>query len=202
MDELDDRLRHGDPLPPGWSPEPPDGPRARALLEHVMSTPVLESTDESAPRRSPRRWWWLGAFAAAAVVLVVGGVLLANRGGGSDDQAVAFQLPGADAAMQMCLPVTDYVPDPAAQAFAGTVAAVDAAGVTMDVDRWYTTTGEQADVVTLTGGTDVSVALDGVEFVEGQSYLVTVLNGEVQICGVSAPASPELEGLYDQWYGS
>jgi hypothetical protein len=166
-----------------------------------MSTPVLESTDESTPRRSRRRWWWLGAF-AAAIVLAVGGVLVANRGGGSDEQALAFQLPGADAAMQMCLAVTDYVPDPAAQAFAGTVTGVDAAGVTLDVDRWYTTTGEQADVVNLTAGTDVSVALDGVEFVEGQPYLVTVLNGEVQICGVSAPATPELEALYDQWYGS
>jgi hypothetical protein len=36
----------------------------------------------------------------------------------------------------------------------------------MEVDRWYTTTGERADVVNLTAGTDVSVALDGVEFVE------------------------------------
>jgi DNA-directed RNA polymerase specialized sigma24 family protein len=62
--------------------------------------------------------------------------------------------------------------------------------------------GEQADVVTLTAGTDVSVALDGVEFVDGQRYLVTVLNGEVQICGISAPATPELEALCDQWYGS
>jgi hypothetical protein len=102
----------------------------------------------------------------------------------------------------MCLPVTDYVPDPTAQAFAGTVTAVDAALVTMDVERWYTTTGQQADIVNLTGGTDVSVALDGVEFVEGQRYLVTVPDGEVQICGVSAPATPELEALYDQWYGS
>jgi hypothetical protein len=202
MDELENRLRRRDPLPPEWSPEPPDGPRARALLEHVMSTPVLEPTDESTARRSPRRrWWWLGAF-AAAIVLVVGGVLLANRGGGSEEQAVAFQLPGADAALQMCLAVTDYVPDPAAQAFSGTVTGVDAAGVTLDVDHWYTTTSEQADVVNLTAGTDVSVALDGVEFVEGQRYLVTVVNGEVQICGVSAPASPELEALYGQWYGS
>jgi hypothetical protein len=201
MHEFDDRLRRSDPLPPGWSPEPPDGPRARALLEHVMSTPVIESTDESSPRRSPRRWWWLGAF-AAAVVLVVGGVLLANRGRSSDEEAVAFQLPGADAAMQMCLPVTDYVPDPTAQAFAGTVTKVDATGVTMDVDRWYTTNGEQADVVSLTAGTDVSVALDGVEFVDGQRYAVTVLNGEVQICGISAPATRELEALYDRWYGS
>jgi hypothetical protein len=167
-----------------------------------MSTPVIEPTDETTSRRSPRRWWWLGAAAAAIAVLAVGGALLANRGGSSDEQAVTFQLPGADASMQMCLAVTDYVPDPAAQAFAGTVTAVDAAGVTLDVDHWYTTTGDQAGVVTLTAGTDVSVALDGVEFVEGQRYLVTVLNGEVQICGVSAPATPELEALYDQWYGS
>ena len=48
----------------------------------------------------------------------------------------------------------------------------------------------------------MSVALDGVEFVVGRRYLVTVVNGEVQICGVSAPATPELEALYEQWYGS
>jgi hypothetical protein len=202
MHELDERLRRSDPLPPGWSPEPPDGLRARALLEQVMSTPVKEPTDETTSRRSPRRWWWLGAVAAALVPLVVGGVILANSGGSSDEHAVAFQLPGADAAMQMCLAVTDYVPDPAAQAFAGTVTAVDAVGATLEVDHWYTTSGEPADIVTLTAGTDVSVALDGVEFVEGQRYHVTVLNGEVQICGVSAPATPEPEALYDQWYGS
>lgn len=85
---------------------------------------------------------------------------------------------------------------------AGTVTAIDGTTVTVEVDRWYTGTGEQPEVVNLTGGTDVSVALDGVEFVVGQPYLVTAVDGEVQICGVSAPATPELEALYEQWCGS
>jgi hypothetical protein len=167
-----------------------------------MTTPVLEPTERSTPPRPRRRWRWLGAAAAAAVLLAAGGLFVANRDGGSEERAVTYQLPGSDASMQMCLPVTDFVPDAGAQAFAGTVTAVDAGRVTLDVDRWYTGTGQQADVVTLAAGTDVSVALDGVEFVPGEPYLVTVLNGEVQICGVSGPASPELAALYDQWYGS
>jgi hypothetical protein len=218
MDELDERLRRSDPLGPEWSPEPPDGPRARALLEHVMSTPVVEETARPpAPARSRRRWWLIGAGAAAVIALGVGGVVLTTDDDGTEQASVpstapstppaaipaaSFQLPGADASMQMCLAVTEYIPDPAAEAFAGTVTAIDGTTVTMDVDRWYTGTGEQADVVNLTGGTDVSVALDGVEFVVGQRYLVTAVNGEVQICGVSAPAAPDLEALYGQWYGS
>lgn len=206
MDELDERLQRSDPLGAGWSPEPPDGPRARALLEHVMSTPLTEDqTGPPGPARSRRRWWLVGAGAAAVIALGVGGLLLAGGDDEPDESAapaLAFQLPGGDPAMQMCLPVTDFVPDPAAQAFAGTVTAVDGTTVTLEVDRWYTGEGEQADVVTLTGGTDVSVALDGVEFVVGERYLVTALNGEVTICGISAPATPELEALYEQWYGS
>jgi hypothetical protein len=222
MDELDERLRHSDPLDPEWSPEPPDGPRGRELLERIMSTPLVEDTARPpAPARSRRRWWLVGAGAAAVVALGVGGVMLATDDDGSEEAAVpstapptapatppavtpavSFQLPGADASMQMCLAVTEYIPDPTAEAFAGTVTGIDGTTVTMDVDRWYTDTGEQADVVSLTGGTDVSVALDGVEFVVGQPYLVTAVNGEVQICGVSAPAAPDLEALYEQWYGS
>jgi ferric-dicitrate binding protein FerR (iron transport regulator) len=219
MDELDERLRHSDPLDPEWSPEPPDGPRARELLERIRNTPLVEETARPpAPARSRRRWWLVGAGAAAVVALGVGGVMLAaDDDNGSEQAAVpstapstppaptpagSFQLPGADASMQMCLAVTEYVPDPAAQAFAGTVTAIDGTTVTLGVDRWYTDTGEQSDVVNLTGGTDVSVALDGVEFVVGQRYLVTAVNGEVQICGVSAPAAPDLEALYEQWYGS
>jgi hypothetical protein len=218
MDELDARLRHSDPLDPQWSPEPPDGPRARELLEQIMSTPLVEETARPpAPARSRRRWWLVGAGAAAAIALGVGGVMLAMDDDRSEQAtapstaastppaatpAVSFQLPGADASMQMCLAVTEYVPDPTAQAFAGTVTAIDGSTVTMDVDRWYTDTGEQAEVVNLTGGTDVSVALDGVDFIVGQQYLVTAVNGEVQICGVSAPTAPDLEALYEQWYGS
>ena len=99
-------------------------------------------------------------------------------------------------------PVTDFIPDPSAQAFAGTVTAVEANTVTLEVDRWYTGDANQPGVVVLAAGTDVPVALDGVEFLVGERYLVTTLGGEVLICGISAPASPDLEALYAQWYGS
>jgi len=205
VDELDERLRRSDPLPPGWSPEPPDGPRARALLEHIVSNPVIEATE--APPRSSRRRWWIGAAAAAAAVAVVAvvGVIVATRDG-SDEPTVApatFQLPGSGGpTMQSCLPVTDFVPDRSAQAFAGTVTAVEASTVTLDVDRWYTGDSDQPAEVVLAAGTDVPVALDGVDFVVGERYLVTTLNGEVLICGISAPATADLEALYGQWYGS
>ena len=68
----------------------------------------------------------------------------------------------------------------------------------LDVDRWYA--GGDADRVQLRGA-DQSVALDGVEFVVGEDYLVTAAEGVVQVCGVSGPATPELEQLYDGWYG-
>jgi hypothetical protein len=204
VNELDERLRRSDPLPPGWSPESPAGPRARALLEQIVSNPVLEAPDVPTPRPASRRRWWIGAAAAAAAILAVGGVILATRDG-SDEPAAApatFQLPGSGPTMQSCLPVTEFTPDPSSQAFAGTVTAVDDDTVTLEVDRWYTGDGDQAGVVVLSAGTDVPVALDGVEFVAGERYLVTTFNGEVLTCGISAPATPDLEALYGQWYGS
>ena len=46
------------------------------------------------------------------------------------------------------------------------------------------------------------VALDGVEFQQGGDYLVGVLDGQVLICGISAPYDPALEALYDQWFAA
>jgi hypothetical protein len=204
VNDLDERLRRLDPLPSGWSPEPPDGPRARALLEHILSSPVIDPTE--APRRTPRRsWWWAGAAAAAVAVVAVVGVIVANRDGSDEPTAApaTFQLPGTGGpTMSSCLPVTDFTPDPTSQAFAGTVTATEANTVTLEVDRWYTGDAGQPGVVVLAAGTDVPVALDGVEFVVGERYLVTTLAGEVLICGISAPATPDLEALYAEWYGS
>jgi len=117
----------------------------------------------------------------------------------SEPVVATYSLPGGDPTTQMCLPVADSIIPPNAVAFGGTVASVDANGVTIDVDHWYT--DGDADQVVLKGGTDVSVALDGVEFVAGDRYLVTVIDDIVSICGVSGPVSPELEQLYTQWYG-
>ncbi len=133
------------------------------------------------------------------------GVIVANRDGSDEPIAapVTFQLPGTGGpTMSSCLPVTDFTPDPTSQAFAGTVTAAEGNTVTLEVDQWYTGDADQPAEVVLAAGTDVPVALDGVDFVVGERYLVTTLAGEVLICGVSAPATPDLEALYAQWYGS
>ena len=78
---------------------------------------------------------------------------------------------------------------------------VTADSVVVDVDQTFA--GAEVDVATLAAGPDVTaVALDGVEFVPGQRYLVTVVDGRVQTCGVSGPASPELEAIYAGWFGA
>ena len=81
-------------------------------------------------------------------------------------------------------------------ALAGTVTAIEPRRVTLEVDRWYR--GGDADLVTIGVQDTNSVALDGVEFVEGERYLVTATNGVVNGCGFSGPATPELEQAFEQ----
>jgi hypothetical protein len=196
--ELEQRLRRVDPMPPGVTVDPVDGPRARALLEKIMSAPPVE-----APAPPSRRRWpvaaWAGAAAAAAIVVAV--VAIVAVGGSSDDDEVtaSFALQPSDP-MAMCMAIDEMPPPgPGAVAFGGTVTEVTDSAVTIDVDRMYS--GDELDTVTLTTGPDVTtVALDGVEFVGGERYLVTVVDGVVGICGMSGPATPELEAVYDRWF--
>ena len=46
----------------------------------------------------------------------------------------------------------------------------------------------------------IESGLEGVEFVVGSEYLVTVLDGQVLTCGLSGPADPVLEGIYEGWF--
>ena len=43
-----------------------------------------------------------------------------------------------------------------------------------------------------------SAALDGVDFGQGQRYLLTATGGVVNGCGFSGPATPELERAFDE----
>lgn len=197
--ELEQRLQRIDPVPTSASVDPVDGPRARALMEQIMTTSPTETSAVEGPAPPRRRWSITLAGAAAAVAI---GITVAVVSGGPSDEPVAatYALQATDL-MAMCLAVDEAPPPPSgAVAFAGTVTAVTSDGVTLDVDRTYA--GEEADVVTLATGPEVTaVELDGVEFVTGERYLITVVDGLVQICGVSGPASPELEAIYDRWFG-
>jgi hypothetical protein len=207
FEQLERRLRGIDPHPPEVPVERADSPSALALMRRTMDTDFSLEAPPSPSNRERRRVVTVALGAAAAAVLLFGALALFVEDAGDspapDDPAAvvqSFALPFSDPASTMCLPVAEAVIPPDALAFAGTVIALRPGGtVEMVVDRWYT--AGEADVVRLESGTNVSVALDGVEFAVNEQYLVTVIDGTVAICGVSGPVSPELEQLYEQWYG-
>ena len=205
-DELEARLRRADPAAAGAPVRPADGPDAGILRRTIMDDEILTS-DGTRSRPAPVPLWRrpivlgaVGAAAAAAVVITVVAVT-----GGDDDPiasgpTLTYELAGGSGTIAgMCMPVADIEPISGADAFAGTVVSVDDEFVVLDVDRWYAGGGDAARIQLR--GADQSVALDGVDFVVGEDYLVTAAQSVVQVCGVSGPATPELEQLYEQWYG-
>ena len=88
-------------------------------------------------------------------------------------------------------------------AFAGTVTGVAPEQVTLEVDRWYRApAGGEVDVVTLTTPAATSSAVfDGVAFSSGDRFLVTATDGAVNGCGLSGPATAELEASFERAFG-
>lgn len=197
-DELEQRLRAADPVPAAVPVQPPRHPRARTLVERIMTDTQAPVSLDPAPRAGSRRGLAVAAAAAAVVALAAGAVAL---GGGGDDEptSVALTLP-ADDMMAMCLEVTPAtLRDVATLAFEGTVTSTDAATTTLSVDRWFA--GEEVDevVVTTPDGSDTAL-LGSITFEAGGSYLVAADDGEVRSCGLTGSASPELEAIYEEAY--
>lgn len=193
---------------PARTHEPVDRRRAAELLERIMATPVR--TSPSAPPATagarPRRTAWLAAAAAAVLVAGAGaGLALRDNHKGTPHKAaptqLALSLPGGGGvSIGSCVPFNTAVLKDMSPAFRGTVVAVAAGSVTLDVDKWYA--GGNADQVVLTqpGGT-TSAALDGVEFEQGKVYLVTAANGAVNGCGYSGPVTADLQRAFDEAFG-
>ena len=165
--------------------------------DDVLTDDVRTSATPPPLWRRPLVLAAVGAAAAAAVVITIVAV-----NGGTDPVPLAVTTAtydlGAAGIMQSCLPLADIQPSPGADALAGTVLSIDEEHVVLDVDHWYA--GGDAERVVLNAA-DQNVALDGVEFVVGDRYLVSATDDVVMVCGVSGPATPELEQLYDEWYG-
>jgi len=201
-DELQQRLRRIDPAARS-SNHPVAGPRAAALLETIMDTPlhIPETPSSTRPRRT-RRWAAAAVAGAAVVVAGVGALALTAGDDGTRETAASVTYSfgeAVDPTMAMCLPVTDYMPTPGLIGFKGTVVATTGTSVTVEVSKWFA--GGDADQVQL-NTTDVAIpALDGVEFVVGGEYLVTVLDGQVLTCGLSGLADPVLESIFEGWFG-
>ncbi|MDO8363815.1 MAG: hypothetical protein Q7V88_13020 [Actinomycetota bacterium] len=198
-EELQQRLRRIDPAADA-SIDPATGPRAAALMEQIMNTPFPAlDTPTPSPVHSTRRWpkFALGGGVAA----VLGGALaFATLGGGTPAASVTanYTLQTSDP-MAMCIAITEYQPPAEMVGFKGVVTDIGDGTITLDVSKWYG--GEPADTVVLATDQMGDVALDaGVVFEQGGEYLVGVLDGQVQTCGVSGDADPALEAIYDGWF--
>ncbi|HWL44907.1 MAG TPA: hypothetical protein VNQ73_18335 [Ilumatobacter sp.] len=212
-DELRDRIARIDPSPDGLPTEPITSPRARALLESIMTTPLLtEQPAQQAPpqpARSPRRpspKRWLGA--AAAVVGLTGagfGIAATTTGVFTADAPVEKPQPeptvmelstgDTDPSLMSCMMLTPEAIAVSPVAFRAVVDSVAGDVVTLAVDTWYA--GGDADIVTLTAPQGMEALIGGLEFQAGQAYLVTAFDGVVSYCGQTGPATPELQAMFD-----
>jgi hypothetical protein len=205
-DDLRARLAAIDPVRTGGvlGAVPDLSPAARQeLLMEIVDRPATASAPGAQGSRKRTR---LLAAAAAVVVIAAAGIagVLAATG---DDPAprtpaattVALEVPAGGAASSCLRFDVDILRD-MPLAFAGTATSVTKAEVSLEVDRWYRC--GSADRVTVSvPDTQPSVALDGVDFVEGQRYLVTATDGVVNGCGFSGAASPELTDAFAQAFG-
>lgn len=191
-DDLRDRLRRADPAPRALSS--PSSPRAAELLERAMATTAPNPPTTS--RRDRRAPW---AAAAAAAVLLAGGVGYALTQGGEDStgDALRLALPGGGTTVASCAGFEVATLRNMSPAFAGTATSVGEREIVLSVDRWYAG-GDVEQVVLETPDPTTSAALDGVQFAEGERYLVTASEGTVNGCGYSGPATPELEAAFDE----
>ena len=155
------------------------------------------STDlEVARWRRPR----VLAAAAAAALALGAGVVVATSGddpgpGADAPTTLALSVPPGDV-QSSCVAFDVNILREMPVAFAGTVTDVGDDAVTLDVDRWYKG-GEAEEVTVGLNSGQSSAALDGVDFTEGQRYLLTATDGTVNGCGFSGPASPQLERAFD-----
>lgn len=95
-----------------------------------------------------------------------------------------------------CIRPSAEVLAPVEMAFAGTASVVDGERVVLDVTRWFT--GGVAGQVELTAPSGMEALTGGIPFEVGGQYLISAFGGVVNYCGLSGPATPELQAMYDQ----
>lgn len=194
-DELRERLARIDPMHSGVPTEPTTSESSQELLEKIMSTPLKEK-EEQAP--APRRTWTIAVAAVAALVLAVAGGMALT---GGDEAPVAAAPPleltaGGEDIMASCIAFSaEALDDVAELAFAGTVTAVDGDTVTLTVDEWYR--GGDAAEVALNAPQGMEALIGGIPFAVGDTYLISAQGGNVNYCGFSGAATPELQAGFD-----
>lgn len=215
-EQLRSRISASDPVLDGIPIEPADSPSARTLLEAIMSTELdTDNTDTTAngtnvlPLEPRRKRWTLAALGAAAVgALAIAGAAVGGAFDGGEpnladdppavEQPTVLELSGGetDPSMMMCMALDSTLVSQSPVAFRGVVDTIEGDTVTLTVEEWYR--GGDAQVVTITAPLGMEALIGGIAFEPGQTYLVGAVDGVVSYCGLSGPATPELQQLYDQ----
>ncbi len=168
----------------------------------MTSDPSAPAPTAPAEPDRPSRTPWLAAAAAAVVLAGAGFIYLAvgddaePSGGGE----LVLAAPSVDPVSLSCLPVSAELLADLPVALAGTVSAVDAAEVRLDVTRWYRG-GDAGTVVLRNADARLQALLGTPDFQVGQDYLVSARAGSITVCGLTGPAGPGLQAAYDEAYG-
>jgi hypothetical protein len=196
-DELRTHLKNLDPMAPSVPTEAATAPSSRHRMERVMSTPTQERPQ--APVRTRKPWALTASVAAAALVIVGVASLLGNNALNPDlSPAVELSLGGGES-LESCLAFDTATLATMPMAFEGTATAVDGDLVRLEVDRWYR--GGDAAEVALIGTAGLEALIGGVGFEVGDEYLITATDGNVNYCGYSGEATPDLRAAFDEAFG-
>lgn len=140
-------------------------------------------------------------FAIAPVAVALSIVLAACSSGGAAESDPALELAAGEGDQMMsCLA---FDPERLAEmpvAFEGTATAVDGDRVTLEVDRWFT--GGDSDEVALVAPQGLEALIGGIAFEEGERYLISANEGQVNYCGFSGEATPELLAGFEEAFAS
>ena len=151
--------------------------------------------------------WTPAPTLAVTAVLLAG--LLGGCGGEDADratsdptstpEATSLELTVPAAQSGRCMPPNVANLQAQDTAFEGIVTGMSGGTATLDVTQSFK--GEKVDTATVAAPSqDLQDLLLAVDFEEGQTYLVSSLDGEVSVCGLSARKDDLLADLYQQAY--
>ncbi|MDA0270254.1 MAG: hypothetical protein O2919_04415 [Chloroflexi bacterium] len=138
------------------------------------------------------------AFAPLAASLAM--LLAACSPSASTETAPPLELSaGGGDGMMSCMAFDPAILAEMPVAFEGTATAVDGDRVTLEVDRWFK--GGDAETVVVVAPQGLEALIGGIAFEVGGQYLVSATNGQVNYCGFSGEATPDLRAGFEAAYG-
>ena len=138
------------------------------------------------------------AIASLAATLAI--VLAACSSDNAEPEPALELSAGGGDEMMSCLAFDPAILAEMPLAFEGTATAVDGDRVSLDVDRWFKG-GDAAEVV-LVAPQGFEALIAGFPFEVGGHYLISATDGQVNYCGFSGEATPELRTGFEAAFGS